>query len=126
MQQGEIRYSRTHEWAKIEDGNIASVGISDFALQQLSDLVYIGLPKTGQAVKSESPFGEVESVKAVSDLNSPLSGEVVEINENIVSNLGSISKDSWLIKVKLGNVKESEWEKLLSKKDYDKLKESGK
>ncbi|MBI4835117.1 MAG: glycine cleavage system protein GcvH [Planctomycetes bacterium] len=126
MQQGEIRYSRTHEWARIEDGNIASVGITDFALQQLSDLVYIGLPKIGQPVKSEAPFGEVESVKAVSDLNAPLSGEVVEINENIVSNLGSINKDNWLIKIKLGHEKESEWTKLLSEKDYDKLKEAGK
>lgn len=121
----ELYYSQTHEWAKI-DGNTATIGITDFAAQQLSDLIFINLPKLKQAVKQSEPMGEVESVKTVVDINSPLSGEVIEVNAPVVSNLNLISTDSfnagWLVKIKLSN--SGELKNLLTKEAYQKLCES--
>ena len=118
----EIKYTQTHEWAKA-DGNIATIGITDFAAQQLSDLVYLDLPKVGTQVKQGEPFGEVESVKTVSELNAPISGEVTEINEKAVAQLDLVTKssfqDGWLIKVKVANP--AEMNKLISKDEYTKL-----
>ena len=118
----EIKYTQTHEWAKA-DGNIATIGITDFAAQQLSDLVYLDLPKVGTQVKQGEPFGEVESVKTVSELNAPISGEVTEINEKAVAQLDLVTKssfqDGWLIKVKVANP--AELNKLISKDEYAKL-----
>lgn len=118
----DLKFSQTHEWAKVE-GNIATIGITDFAIQQLSDLVYIGLPKINQIVKAGEPFGEIESVKAVSDLNAPLSGEVIEINEQVTSNLDMIAKEpygkGWLVKIKIANPAEES--NLLSAEAYKKL-----
>lgn len=117
-----LKFSQTHEWTKIE-GDIATIGITDFAVQQLSDLVYIGLPKISQVIKAGEPFGEIESVKAVSDLNAPLSGEVIEINEQATSNLDIIAKEpygkGWLVKIKTANP--AEQANLLSVEAYKKL-----
>ncbi len=125
MGQADMKYSQTHEWARIE-GNIATVGITEFAAQQLSDLVYLDLPKVGTKVKQGEPFGEVESVKAVSDINAPVSGEVTEMNEKATSNLNLVTTasmtDGWLIKIKISDPKELN--KLISADEYEKLKES--
>lgn len=103
-----LRFTPTHEWVAVEKtaaGEIATVGISDFAVQALTDLVFLQLPAVGARVEAGKPFGEVESVKAVNDLYSPVSGTVVEANSPLVDNLEQISSDpfgaGWLIKVKL-------------------------
>ena len=80
MSQDQLRYSKTHEWVAVE-GDTATIGITDFAVHLLSDLVFADLPKPGKALTQGQPFGEVESVKAVSDLYAPVSGEVLERNE---------------------------------------------
>jgi glycine cleavage system H protein len=126
MRPKDILFAQTHEWVK-EDNNIATIGITDFAVQQLSDLVYIDFPKVGQVVKKGEPFGEVESVKTVSDLLSPVSGEVIEVNDSVSSNLDSVSKDpfgiGWLVKVKMNNP--SDLSGLLTSDSYDKHCEEG-
>ncbi|HUR27374.1 MAG TPA: glycine cleavage system protein GcvH [Planctomycetota bacterium] len=99
MRPDDRKYSPTHEWVKIE-GDTALVGITDFAVQELSngntsDLVYCDLPEAGRQVKAGETFGEIESVKAVSDLNSPVSGEVVDVNHTIEEHLEVLAKDPW-------------------------------
>ena len=97
----ELKYSKSHEWVKIEDG-IAVVGISDFAQDALGDVVFINLPEVGDAVTAGESFGDVESVKAVSDLISPVTGKVCEVNEELADspeNLNSDPYGAWIIKV---------------------------
>ena len=103
MSPDELHYLESHEWVG-RDGDLAVVGISDFAVGQLTDLVYVDLPKPGATVTRGETFGEVESVKAVSDLYSPVTGEVVEVNESLEDEIGPLSEDpygsGWLLKVK--------------------------
>ena len=121
----DMYYSQTHEWAKV-DGDVATVGITDFAAQQLSDLIFLNLPKVNGTVKQAQPMGEIESVKTVMDVNSPLSGQVIEVNEPVLSNLNLVSTDSfnagWMIKVKMSNP--GELKSLLTQDAYKKLCES--
>jgi glycine cleavage system H protein len=99
-----LRYAPTHEWAGLQ-GDVVTVGITKFAVDQLTDIVYIELPDTGDHVFAKESFGEIESVKAVSDLYAPVSGEVVEVNETLLENPTLISDDpygkGWIIKVKV-------------------------
>ena len=99
-----LRFLPTHEWAALQSG-IATVGISDFAVTQLTDLTYVELPKVGSTVSRGERFGEVESVKAVSDLYSPVTGEVVEVNSILEEDVASLSEDpfgaGWLMKVRV-------------------------
>jgi glycine cleavage system H protein len=94
-----IRYTKSHEWVRVESDatgtKIATVGITAFALQALTDLVFIGLPEVGRAVKAGEPFGEVESVKAVSDLYSPVDGQVVEVNAAVADDLEHLAQDPY-------------------------------
>ena len=104
----ELKYTKDHEWLKME-GDIAVVGISDFAQDALGDVVYINLPEVGDTVTAGESFGDVESVKAVSDVNSPVTGVIVEVNEDLADspeNLNSDPYGSWIIKVE--NVTETE------------------
>ncbi len=107
----ELRYTREHEWAKIE-GTRARIGITHFAQEQLGDVVFVELPKIGTRVTQMQTFGVVESVKAVSDLFAPLSGEVVEINTALTQNPELVNQDpyskGWMIVVALANPKEVE------------------
>lgn len=100
------QFTKTHEWAVV-DGDTATVGITEFAVQLLSDLVYVDLPKPGRKVTAGEPFGEIESVKHVSDLYSPVSGEVVEVNNPLADKLEWLAKDpfgqGWMMKVKLAS-----------------------
>jgi glycine cleavage system H protein len=105
-----LRYNTTHEWVFLDSAGaakIATMGLSAFALEALTDLVYIGLPEVGRRVSAAEPFGEVESVKAVSDLYSPVDGEIVEVNAAIADNLEQLSKDpygkGWLVKIRLSD-----------------------
>ena len=98
-----LRFAPTHEWAALQGGNVV-VGISKFAVEQLTDVVFIDLPKVGEKTTKGESFGEIESVKAVSDLYAPVDGQVVEINKKLVDDPASISADpfgdGWLIKIK--------------------------
>jgi len=97
-------YLESHEWAQL-DGDIVTVGITDFAVEQLGELVYLDLPEIGADVSAGQGFGEVESVKAVSDMNSPVDGEVVAVNSDLTDNLDTLQnhplEGGWLIKVKV-------------------------
>jgi glycine cleavage system H protein len=99
-----LRFSKSHEWASLKDG-ICTTGITKFAVEQLTDVVYIELPDVGDNTFAGEAFGEIESVKAVSDLYSPVSGEVTEINEKLLEDPAAISKDpygaGWLVKIKV-------------------------
>lgn len=107
----ERKYSKTHEWVRIDTdatgGRIATVGLTAFALEALTDLVFIDLPQIGREVEAAKPFGEIESVKAVSDLYSPVNGQVVEVNSAIAQNLEHLADDpyeaGWMIKVKVAD-----------------------
>lgn len=106
----ELLYAKTHEWVAISEQNgqkVATLGITAFALEALTDLVYIELPKIGRRLKAGEPFGEIESVKAVSDLYSPVDGEVVKVHEGLGDKLESLHADpygeGWLLEVKLSD-----------------------
>ena len=104
MRPNDRKYAQSHEWCKVE-GSVATVGITDFAVSHLSDLVFLDLPETGSTVTAGESFGEIESVKAVSDLYSPVSGEVVEVNSDLPDNLDTLNTDAfeagWMIKVQV-------------------------
>ena len=111
MRPADRKYLETHEWGKAE-GDVVIVGISDFAVSALSDLTHIELPEVGDDVTKGEPFGEIESVKTVSDLLSPVSGEVVEVNSGLVDEedfdllTNSTFENGWMIKIKPSNVAE--------------------
>jgi glycine cleavage system H protein len=120
-----LRYAETHEWVSVADEGgqkIATIGISAFAVQQLTDLVFMQLPAVGAEVTAGKEFGEVESVKAVSPLYSPVSGKIVAVNDKLPMQLETLSSDpygqGWMIKVAMSN--ESELSKLLDQSSYDK------
>ncbi len=99
-----LKYTKEHEWIKIDE-QIATVGITEYAQGELGDIVYLDLPKIGQKVNHGSTFGTIEAVKAVSDLYSPVEGEVVEVNLNLNSSPELVNKfpyeDGWMIKIKI-------------------------
>ena len=99
-----LRYAKSHEWVSLS-GDVAVVGITQFAVEQLTDVIYIQLPDVGKAVAAGKSFGEIESVKAVSDLYAPVSGEVIEINKKLENDPSLISSDpygaGWMIKIKI-------------------------
>lgn len=97
----DLRYSKSHEWVKIEDG-VAMVGLTDYAQKELGDLVFVNLPETGDDVTAGETFSDVESVKAVSDVYSPVTGTVAEVNEELLDNPALINEapyEAWFIKV---------------------------
>lgn len=118
----ELKYTSEHEWIRVE-GNIGIVGITDFAQNELGDIVYVDIPVLGKTIAQNDVFGSIETVKVVSDLFSPVSGTVVEINTAINDAPEKINKDpygeGWLIKIKLSNPQEVS--NLLSSEAYQKL-----
>lgn len=118
----DLRYSSEHEWVRAE-GDIATVGITDYAQDQLGDIVYVDLPAAGASVTAMEKMGEIESVKAVSDLYSPVSGEIVEVNQETVDAPELVNEEpygrGWLVKVRLSD--SGEVDKLLSAQAYDEL-----
>jgi glycine cleavage system H protein len=123
----DLRYTREHEWARIE-GKRARVGITHYAQDQLGDVVFVELPKVGARVSQMQSFGVVESVKAVSDLFAPLSGVVVEVNQELTQQPERVNRDpygaGWLIVIELANLAEAE--KLMSGPQYEEfLKTAG-
>lgn len=102
----ELLYSRSHEWVGVTgDSKSAYIGISDFALKFLTDIVYLSLPNVGDQIQKDICFGEVESVKAVSDLYAPISGEVIEVNQAAIDEPQILidNEDPWLIKIKVND-----------------------
>jgi glycine cleavage system H protein len=99
-----LRYSPTHEWVSLE-GDVATVGITKFAVDQLTDLILIELPPVGTRIAAGKSFGEIESVKAVSDLYAPVAGEVIGVNSSVADNVALLAEDpyekGWLIKIKV-------------------------
>ena len=115
------RYTKQHEWVDAK-GDVATIGITDYAQHELGDVVFVELPKAGAKVAAGKSFGTVESVKAVSDLYSPASGTVTEVNEALATSPEAVNKDahaSWMLKMTLKNP--SELDSLLSAADYDKF-----
>ncbi len=116
-----LRYADSHEWVKL-DGDIATVGITDYAQHALGDIVYVDMPEVGDEVNQGEEFGAVESVKAASDLISPISGEVVEVNEALEDQPGLVNEDAfsaWIMKVKVSDA--SELDSLLDAAAYEKI-----
>jgi glycine cleavage system H protein len=116
-----LKYSKDHEWAKI-DGDVATIGITDYAQNSLGDIVYVELPRVGQSVAAHAQIGVVESVKAVSDLFNPVAGEIVEVNSVLEKDPAAVNRDAfgegWMYKVKLTEGAPAD---LLSAADYDDL-----
>ena len=121
MKPEELLFASTHEWAHVADG-VATIGISKNAVEALTDLVYMDLPAVGTKVASGESFGEVESVKATSELYSPVDGEITDVNTSLPDNLDVLSTDpygeGWIIKVKLSS--QESVEKLLDFAAYEK------
>jgi len=115
-------YTKEHEWAQVDE-NIVTVGITEFAQNQLGEIVYVELPEVGQKVTQNQPFGVVESVKAVSDLYSPVSGTVIEVNNTLVDDPAPLNddpmNDGWLIRIEMDT--EKELAQLMRAGDYKKL-----
>lgn len=117
----DYKYTKEHEWISV-DGAKGQVGITDYAQNSLGDIVFVDLPNVGDAVKAGEIFGSVESVKAVSDLYSPVTGTVIEVNEELRDAPEEINADAnatWLMKVEIANA--SELDSLLSAADYEKF-----
>jgi glycine cleavage system H protein len=116
----ELKYTKDHEWVKIE-GDIATVGITEFAQSELGDIVYVEIETVGESIDQEEVFGSVEAVKTVSDLFMPLSGEILEFNENLEANPELVNSDpygeGWMIKVKLSDA--SQIDSLLDAAAYE-------
>ncbi len=115
-----LRYTKTHEWASLE-GGVCTVGLTKFAVEQLTDITFVELPKVGQKVTAETAFGVIESVKSANDLYSPISGEVVEANKAVVDTPPLVSEDcygkGWLIKVRVAPG--TTFDRLLTAEQYE-------
>jgi glycine cleavage system H protein len=122
MVPSDLRYTKDHEWVRV-DGDTATIGVTDFAANQLGDVVFVDLPAVGKAVEQFATFGVVESVKAVSDLYAPLSGEVVEVNGDLGSKPELVNSDpfgeGWMIRVEIGDA--AQLGDLLDAAAYEKL-----
>jgi len=125
----ELRYSEEHEWAAIDD-NIATIGITDYAQEQLGDIVYVELPETGTEVTKGDKFGVIESVKAVSDIYSPVTGTVVTVNTGLPNTPETVNEepygDGWMIRVEMSDPEElndlmtaAEYEKFIEKAEEE-------
>tara|TARA_Y100001970_G_scaffold127152_1_gene157116 strand:+ start:14010 stop:14393 length:384 start_codon:yes stop_codon:yes gene_type:complete len=121
-----LKYSEEHEWL-LEENGIATIGITDFAVDSLGDIVFIELPDKGSQIKQFTTFGEVESVKAASEIYTPISGEIIEVNEKLETEPELLNnspyEEGWLIKVKISDL--SEIEKLMNSKDYENFVNNG-
>jgi glycine cleavage system H protein len=120
----DLRYLQTHEWHRLQ-GDTVTIGITQIAADELTDVTYVSLPKVGTKLSANGRFGEIESVKATSDLYSGVSGTVTEINNELTNNPGLVNSDpynkGWMLKVRLDS--RGDWDKLLSSEDY--LKKTG-
>jgi len=119
----DLKYTREHEWIYVEGEDVVVIGITDFAQDQLEDIVYLELPEVGTPVEVNEPFGTIEAVKAVEDLFAPVTGEIVDVNHQLeekpeLCNLDPYG-DGWIVKIKFSD--KSEFDNLISAKDYSAL-----
>jgi glycine cleavage system H protein len=116
----DLKYSKEHEWVRL-NGNIATIGISDYAQDQLGEIVFVELPDEGEEFEKDDAFGVVESVKSVNDIFSPISGKIVEINDPVVDSPEIVNEDpyaeGWLVKIEVSDPKELG--ELMSAKEYE-------
>lgn len=119
----ELKYTKDHEWIKVESGDIALVGVTDFAQGELGDVVYVEIETQGETISKEEVFGTIEAVKTVSDLFMPVSGEIIEVNKALDGNPEAVNKDpygaGWMVKIKMSNP--AEYDGLLSADQYKAL-----
>jgi len=118
----ELKYAVTHEWVKLEDDNIIKIGITDFAQEQLGDLVYIELPEVGRQLAAEQQCAVVESVKTASDLFCPVAGEVIAINESLADAPEQVNDDAfntWLFSLRINSI--DDLDRLLDAEGYEKV-----
>ncbi len=117
-----LKYTKDHEWVRLE-GDIATIGITDFAQKELGDIVYVDINTVGETVEQEAVFGTVEAVKTVSDLFMPITGEVLEVNANLESAPDAVNSDpygdGWMVKIKVADI--ASVNALLSADDYKKV-----
>ncbi len=123
----DLKFTKTHEWAKLDaDTGTVTIGLTDFAIEQLGDIVFVELPAAGQSVTQATPFGVIESVKAAVDLESPVSGEVTEANEALPEELDTLAEDpygkGWMIKIKATDL--AQLDSLMSPAEYENYLES--
>ncbi len=122
----DMKFAKTHEWIRPEDGGLATVGISAYAVEALTDLVFMQLPAVGRKVKAGESIGEIESVKAVSDMYAPVSGEIVEVNTALPGQLETLGKDpygaGWIMRIRPDD--QAEMGTLLDQAAYDALVKS--
>tara|TARA_Y100000758_G_C15765915_1_gene317684 strand:+ start:108 stop:497 length:390 start_codon:yes stop_codon:yes gene_type:complete len=125
MYPNDRKYSTEHEWAKVEADGTVSIGITDYAQEHLGDIVFLDLPETGTSVKQSEKLGEVESVKSVSDIYSPLSGQIVETNQAVMDSPELVNQfphdDGWLVRIEPSD--KEELESLMSDSDYQSFLE---
>lgn len=118
----DLRYSEEHEWVKVEDGK-ARIGITHFAQSELGDIVFVELPQVGDDIKTNEPFGSVESVKTVSELYAPISGKVVEVNSNLEDSPEFVNEspyeNAWMVVIEPTDV--SEIDSLMTAEQYEKM-----
>jgi glycine cleavage system H protein len=118
----DLLFSKEHEWVRL-DGDSATIGITDYAQNALGDIVYVELPKVGATIEQFGNVGVIESVKAVSDLFTPMSGEVVEVNESLESDPAAVNREpygaGWLLKIRVSNSDQAK--SLLSRAEYEKI-----
>ncbi len=120
MYPDDLKYSKEHEWVRM-DGDIAEIGVTMFAQDSMGDVVYVDLPEVGTEIRQSDKFGEIESVKAVSDLLSPIGGRIVETNPGAIDNPGSVNTDpygsGWLIKVEISD--SAQLDELMDSETYE-------
>lgn len=120
MYPADLRYHKEHEWVRV-DGDVAVIGISNFAQDQLGEVVYVDLPAEGDGVTADETFGEIESVKSVSELYSPVSGEIVSVNSALEDAPETVNEDpygeGWMVKVRMSDA--GELDALMSAEDYE-------
>ncbi|MEN6371450.1 MAG: glycine cleavage system protein GcvH [Armatimonadota bacterium] len=125
MYPDDIKYTKSHEWVRVADG-LATLGISEFAQEELGDIVNVDLPPVGTMVHANEPFGSVDSVKAVSDLMSPVTGEVVEVNDDVEGSPELINQEpygnGWMIIVRMEDA--SELDELMDSEEYERFTEA--
>lgn len=121
MNPPDLKYTEEHEWVRVESDGAAVIGVTDFASEHLGDIVYVDLPEAGTELAQFGKLGEIESVKAVSDLNSPIGGKVLERNEALIDNPETVNEGpyeaGWLLKVAIAN--QAELDNLMSAEQYE-------
>lgn len=118
----DLKYTKNHEWARVE-GDVATLGITDHAQHELGDIVFVELPEVGDEFEKDEAIGTIEAVKTVADMNTPLSGEIVEVNEDLEDSSEVMNKDpygaGWIAKIKLSDA--SELDDMISAEEYKEL-----